>query len=244
MRYVAFVGTEGRTQPEIVEEMNRDWPAYETELQRRLPWRAGRELDLPERGVKVVTVRDGQTLVTDGPFAETKEYIAGLDIFECADFDEAIELEGKSPVARFLPFEIRQLPDEFRLGSALAAFGDYDDSQGLPFLLATWVDGGDTPESDGHELKQQYDAWQRDLDERAVFIFGGAIAGPATAVTLRAVDGAVRATAGSFITGDAYVSGVDVVRAGDWDEALSLAAGHPFAQVHAIEARSFYSGGT
>src|ERR1700735_3954583 len=80
MRYVAFVGTEGRTQPEIVEEMNRSWPAYEAELQRRLPWRAGRELDLPERGVKVVTVRDGQTLVTDGPFAETKEYIAGLDI--------------------------------------------------------------------------------------------------------------------------------------------------------------------
>jgi hypothetical protein len=244
MRYVAFVGTDGRAQPEIVEEMNRDWPAYEAELQRRLPWRAGRELDLPDRGVKVVSVRDGRALVTDGPFAETKEYIAGLDIFECADLDEAIELEGKSPVARFLPFEIRQLPDEFRLGSGLAAFGDCDDSQGVPFLLATWHDGDINRESDAQALTQRYDAWQRDLDTRGAFIFGGAIAGPATAVTLRPVDRAVQATAGSFITADAYVSGVDVVRARDWDEALSLTAGHPFAEVHAIEVRSFYSAAT
>jgi hypothetical protein len=51
--------------------MNSGWPEYEAELTGRLPWRAGRELDLPESGVKVVTVRDGEVLVSDGPFAET-----------------------------------------------------------------------------------------------------------------------------------------------------------------------------
>lgn len=244
MRFVAFVGTEGRTQPEIVEAMNRDWPAYEAELQRRLPWRAGRELDLPEQGIKVVSVRDGKTLITDGPFAATKEYIAGLDIFECVGLDEAIELEGRSPVARFLPFELRPLPEEFRLGSGLTAFGDCDDSEGLPFLLATWLHGGAARQAEDQALAQHYDAWQRDLDERGGFIFGGAIAGPDAAVTLRTVEGVLQTAAGSFITADAHVSAIDVVRARDWDEALSIAAAHPLAPAHAIEVRSFYSAGT
>ena len=56
----------------------------------------GRELDLPQTAV-TVRVRGGETLVTDGPFAETKEFVAGLDIFECADLDEAIEVGGQEP---------------------------------------------------------------------------------------------------------------------------------------------------
>ena len=46
-----------------------------------------------------VRVRDGELLVTDGPFAETKEWIAGYDVLECADLDEAIAI-GRSPNAR------------------------------------------------------------------------------------------------------------------------------------------------
>jgi hypothetical protein len=50
-------------------------------------------------------VRDGELLVTDGPFAETKEQIAGYS--ECADLDEAIEVASRHPTARFGTFELR-----------------------------------------------------------------------------------------------------------------------------------------
>jgi hypothetical protein len=53
------------------------------------------------------TVRDGGRLVTDGPFAETTEQIAGYDIIECADLDEAIEVASKHPVAKYGAIEVR-----------------------------------------------------------------------------------------------------------------------------------------
>ncbi len=54
-----------------------------------------------------VRVRQGETLVTDGAFAETKECIAGFDILECASREEAIEVASKHPVARFGAIEVR-----------------------------------------------------------------------------------------------------------------------------------------
>lgn len=49
----------------------------------------------------------GGTFVSDGPFAETKEFIAGYDILECADMDEAVEVAARHPVARFGAIELR-----------------------------------------------------------------------------------------------------------------------------------------
>jgi hypothetical protein len=54
-------------------------------------------------------VRDGGALVTDGPFAETKEQIAGYDILEADSLDELIELVAQSPVAHFGAIELRAL---------------------------------------------------------------------------------------------------------------------------------------
>lgn len=46
-----------------------------------------------------IRVHDGETLVADGPFGETKEHVAGFDIINCADLDEAIEIAAKHPCA-------------------------------------------------------------------------------------------------------------------------------------------------
>ena len=54
-----------------------------------------------------VRVRGGEVLIADGPFAETKEQIAGFDIIECADLDEAIEVAVRAPVAAFGAIEVR-----------------------------------------------------------------------------------------------------------------------------------------
>jgi YCII-related domain len=52
-------------------------------------------------------VRQGEILVADGPFAETKEQIAGFDILECAEPGEALEAARKHPVARLGAIELR-----------------------------------------------------------------------------------------------------------------------------------------
>ena len=54
-----------------------------------------------------VRVRGGRTVLSDGPFAKTKEQIAGHDVLDCADLDEAIDIASKHPVARFGMLELR-----------------------------------------------------------------------------------------------------------------------------------------
>lgn len=52
-------------------------------------------------------VRDGDVLIADGPFAETKEQVAGYDVIECADLDEAMEVASRHPTARLGTIEVR-----------------------------------------------------------------------------------------------------------------------------------------
>jgi hypothetical protein len=59
----------------------------------------GLQLEDPEAAT-TVRVQDGKTLTTDGPFAETKEAIAGYLVFEADDLDAAIELASRIPAAR------------------------------------------------------------------------------------------------------------------------------------------------
>jgi len=54
-----------------------------------------------------VRVRDGKRLVTDGPFAETREYLGGYFLVSARDLDEAIGIAGRIPGARFGTVEIR-----------------------------------------------------------------------------------------------------------------------------------------
>jgi hypothetical protein len=61
----------------------------------------------PASDATTVQVRGGELLISDGPFAETKEQIAGYDLLECADLDEAIEVAAKHPVAEFGIIEVR-----------------------------------------------------------------------------------------------------------------------------------------
>ncbi|SDN51844.1 conserved hypothetical protein [Streptomyces sp. cf386] len=66
----------------------------------------GHRLALPDRAV-TVRVRNGEVLRGDGPFAETKEYVAGFDILECDSLEEAIEAAARHPVATVGAMEVR-----------------------------------------------------------------------------------------------------------------------------------------
>jgi hypothetical protein len=91
------------------EEANPDqWVAEMTERRVRL---LGSEVGRA-RDTTSVRVRDGELQLTDGPFAEAKEQMAGFDLIECADLDEAIEVASKHPVARFGTVEVRPLIED------------------------------------------------------------------------------------------------------------------------------------
>jgi hypothetical protein len=66
----------------------------------------GNQLGQPDQA-RTVRGEGAQLLVTDGPFAETKEQIAGFDILECADLDEALEVAAEHPMAKFGMLELR-----------------------------------------------------------------------------------------------------------------------------------------
>ena len=87
------------------EEMPR-WQELFDELRKADPNVAGKELDA-RRTAKVVRVRDGERIVTDGPYAETKEIIGGLFVLELPDLDEAIRLASLVPATSYGSVEIR-----------------------------------------------------------------------------------------------------------------------------------------
>jgi hypothetical protein len=66
-----------------------------------------RERLRPTSLATTVRVRDEGLVVADGPFAETKEQIAGFYIIECEDLDEAVEIAARNPGARYGTIEVR-----------------------------------------------------------------------------------------------------------------------------------------
>ena len=110
MRYIMFVCVDPGAEKYVAEEDNID--QWVGEMDRRKVRILGNRL----KGVKDATTvrrRNGKVVVTDGPFAETKEWIAGFDILECDNLDEAVETAAQHPMARFGRLEIRPFwPEE------------------------------------------------------------------------------------------------------------------------------------
>ncbi len=108
MKYMMFVCTD--TEPETDQTRIPDvhaWAAENDAAGRRVQ---GSALG-PAAAATTVRVRGGDLLVSDGPFAETKEVIVGFDILECADLDEAIEVARHHPMAWIGRIELRPFAD-------------------------------------------------------------------------------------------------------------------------------------
>jgi len=77
----------------------------------------GGEALMPTSMATTVRVRDGKTLTTDGPFAETKEQLGGFYLIDCANLDEAIEIAARIPGARDGSIEVRpimEIPESYQ----------------------------------------------------------------------------------------------------------------------------------
>jgi hypothetical protein len=65
----------------------------------------------PESTATTVKVRDGRTMITDGPFAETHEHLGGVYIVDCRGLDEALELAALCPMAEVGSIEVRPIAE-------------------------------------------------------------------------------------------------------------------------------------
>jgi hypothetical protein len=99
---------DAQTEPEPTDTADEESFPWLDDLQARGIWVAGDQL-APPRRARSVRVRDGKPIVTDGPFAETKEAVGGFDILECGSLEEAVEIAAGHPAAEIGTIEVRPL---------------------------------------------------------------------------------------------------------------------------------------
>ena len=110
MRYALLICTEDKRQAEMSEDeagaQMAGYMAWGEEMGARGVLQAGERLR-PTASATTVRVRDGEVLTSDGPFAETKEQLAGFYLIDARDLNEAIQIAAKIPPAREGSVEVR-----------------------------------------------------------------------------------------------------------------------------------------
>ena len=92
------------------QQVYKDTVTLSEEITAKGQYLAGSPL-YPSSAATSVRVRDGKRLVTDGPFAETREQLGGYMLIDVKDLDEAIAIAGRIPLARTSTVEIRPVRD-------------------------------------------------------------------------------------------------------------------------------------
>lgn len=248
MNYLFLICSDGIPTAEKSAAMQKHMPGWIEEMDARGVRRYGHALQDPSTAVTVRS-RDGQTLLSDGPFTETKEFIGGFDMIDCANLDEAIEVAAKHPVSWFHRIEIRpfaddpirpsaealpcteavQIPDTLRAGDAGAS----------RYLLVMCLDG--IPGTDEEEASVMRDgrSWLEEAQQRGVQVFGHALKHADTATTVQVRDGETLLSDGPFAETKEFMGGFSIIEGVSREEAIELAAKHPLARFHMVEVRPF-----
>jgi len=111
MRYALLIYTAEQTElppPDVQKAEIDGYNAFTAHVKDRGAYQAGEALDSTATAT-TVRVRDGKTLTTDGPFAETKEALGGFYLVEAADLDEAIAYAAMIPGALHGSIEVRPI---------------------------------------------------------------------------------------------------------------------------------------
>ncbi|RDI49296.1 YciI family protein [Nocardia mexicana] len=170
----------------------------------------------------------GQTLISDGPFAEQAEVVGGFDVFDCPNLDEAIQLARQLPAAEQGAVEVRPMvqwdpPKDLGSDGWLALLWETPDAV---------IEPG-TPAWDAAIVEHQRFAEQVGAALRG----GGAVQPPSTATTVRVRDGELLLTDGPFAESAEVVDGLYILSAPDRAPALEYAARIPLGPSGRAEVR-------
>jgi hypothetical protein len=182
-----------------------------------------------------VKVRDGQLIVTDGPYAETKEQVAGYDVIECASREEAVRWAVRHPHSWMGAVEVRAL-----VGGPSAVHHLPEPAAGMTrYMMLVCTDPADEPRE--FARVEPVEPWATEMSSRGVRLFGSELEPPGSARTVRGKDPRAIVTDGPFAETNEQIVGFDVLECADLDEAIEVAAGHPMARAGIVEVRPFRS---
>jgi hypothetical protein len=209
--------------------------AYDDELMDLKQWSDGGQALAPANAAKTLRRRDGQLLVTDGPFAETKEQLGGFGVLIADDMNHAVAIMQKHPGTRFGPFEIRPIDEplqERHTTAPLPAPASPPVAQeGKALVVALGYHGGEwqtaMSASDQQGMLEGSVAFYQSLRASGQFALGLVLQSIRTAKTVRAAAGKVFITDGPFAETKEHLGGVIVLRAKDLAAAVEQFSQHP-----------------
>src|SRR5580658_164804 len=181
--------------PDVAAEWdeNENWASFSSWLEETV--RSGVSLQggrlRPTADATTIKIRDGELIISDGPYAETKEQVAGYDVLECASLDEAVRWASRHPHSWLGSVEVRALPDS-----------------------APAVDPRE------FENIEPVDSWVAETNGRGVRLCGSQLEPPGSARTVRVRDKHAIVTDGPFAETKEQIAGFDVLECADLDEAI------------------------
>ena len=112
MKYMLLIYNEEKAWPQFTEAQRQgfmgEFMKFTQQIQSAGQWLSSSQLQ-PTTAATSVRVRDGKRLVTDGPFAETREQLGGYYLIDAADLDDAIGIAERIPAARTGSIEVRPI---------------------------------------------------------------------------------------------------------------------------------------
>src|SRR5580704_5031454 len=128
----------------------------------------------PAADATTIKIRNGELIVTDGPFAETKEQVAGYDVLECPDIDEAVRWASKHPSLFGGAIEIRPLLDS----PPPMPLPEPKEGKRRYVLLVCLGEDFQMGPQDQAGMGPATDAWVNEMDARGARVFGSQLEGP------------------------------------------------------------------
>ncbi|MDQ0777427.1 hypothetical protein QF026_005893 [Streptomyces aurantiacus] len=230
MRYMLFVATDpaGESTDENPEAWVERWSESGVRIE-------GMPLK-PVTEARTVRVRGDRVLVTDGPFAETTEWIAGYDLVEAADLDEAIEVAASHPMATGGRIEIRPV-EALDLGRGTDNVPHEGDAPAARFLGILRTD----PSAPSYTPDPASVAeWVREGLASGRYLGGEHLSPVQDATLVRRRGGELLITDGAYTDVPEWVTGVVFID-GEWDEAIDYLSRCPMARSGLAELREFWT---
>jgi hypothetical protein len=188
------------------------------------------------RTAKTLRWQNGAVVVTDGPFAETKEHLGGFGLLEVRDMEQAVELLSKHPGLHYgATFEIRPINEESLRWQAQSMYelrksAPAVDPQAPRFASLGYIkEGGRDSISKGEfdAMLARCMAFDQAHVKAGQWLSGIGLQGPDTAKTLRAKAGKVVLSDGPFAETKEYLGGVVILTHKDLNDAVSSLSKHP-----------------